>query len=351
MDLKIGIIGFGGMGHYHVENVKVPGVYFVSVCDIDEKQVADADEYGLKVFLNREDDFFADEDINTVLLTVPNHLHKEYAIKAAKAGKNIICEKPAALNLAEFDEMVSAVERYGVLFEVHQNRRWDKDYNIVKEIFDKNIIGNIFNIESTLHSPNGRIHNWHVFKKYGGGMVFDWGVHLIDQILYMIPGKIQSVYADTKNVFHEDVEDYYKIIIKFRNGHTATLSHSTYCLKPSPRWLVCGDKGTAVINTFAGDGNIYRTSVLLEKLPPKIEPNVAGPTRSFIPMLPGQLLIEELPCVQTSWQDYYKNYLDVLNGKAEFVVKNIEVRRVLAVIEAVFESAKQNMAVYFKYDD
>lgn len=295
MILKIGVMGFGGMGHYHVENVKLDGVQFISACDIDPLQVADAGEYGLEVYLNDEDRFFNDPAINTVLLTVPNHLHKEYAIKAANAGKNIICEKPAALNVEEFDEMVSAANKCGVLLEVHQNRRWDKDFNIIKRIYDEKIIGNIVAIESTLHSPNGRMHNWHTFRKFGGGMVYDWAVHLIDQVLYLIPSKIDTIFADLKCVFHEEVEDNYKIIIKFRNGQSATLSQSTYCLKSSPRWLVIADKGTAVVDSFAGDGNIYKTTELIDKLPPKILPNVAGPTRSFIPMPPGKLLVEELP--------------------------------------------------------
>lgn len=350
-ELKIGVLGFGGMGHYHVESMKFDGIRFVSACDIDALQTADAPEYGLKVFLNDEDGFFNDSDINTVLLTVPNHLHKQYAINAAKAGKNIICEKPAALSIEDFDEMVKTANDCGVLFEVHQNRRWDKDFNIVKKIYDEKLIGNVVTIESTLHSPNGRMHNWHTFRKYGGGMIYDWGIHLVDQILFLIPSKIDTIFADLKNVFHEEVEDNYKIILKFRNGQSVTLSQSTYCLKPSPRWLVIADKGTAVVDTFAGDGNIYKTTELLEKLPPKILPNIAGPTRSFVPVPPGKLLVEDLPQVDPQWSEFYKNYLNVLNGKAEFVIRDNEVRRVLAVIEAVFESGKSGNAIKFTYDD
>lgn len=351
MDMKIGVLGYGGMGHYHAESVKLPGIEFVSACDIDAVQLADAGEQNLKTYWNDESGFFNDPDINTVLLTVPNHLHKPYAIKAAQAGKNIICEKPASLSIADFDEMVQTAKDCGVLFEVHHNRRWDKDFNIVKTVFDQGLIGNIFNIESTLHSPNGRLHNWHTFTQYGGGMVYDWGVHLIDQALFMIRDKIDCVFADLKGVFHEEVEDYYKIIIKFRGGHTATLSHSTYTLKKSPRWLVAGDRGTLVIESFACDGHIYRTSEVLHKLPPKIEPNVAGPTRSFIPLPPGKLLTEDLPAVSTDWLDFYRNYHDVLNGRAEFLIKSEQVRRVLAVIDAVFESAKTRSSVRFTYDD
>lgn len=351
MELRIGVLGYGGMGHYHAENVKVPGVVFVSACDIDPIQLADVDVAGVKPYLNDEDAFFADPEINTVLLTVPNHLHKPYAIKAAKAGKNIICEKPAALSPEDFDEMVQAAKDAGVLFEVHQNRRWDKDFAIAKRVYRENMIGDIFNIESNLHMPSGRIHGWHQFPEMGGGMVYDWGVHCIDQALNMIDDKLETVYADLKSMFHMAVEDYYKIILKFRGGQTVTLNQSTYVLKPYPRWLMCGSKGTVEILDFDGSGKLYSTTEYVEKLPPRIEPNVAGPTRSYVPVPPGKMIIEDLPEVHVAWFDFYQNYLDVLNGKAEFAIKNEEVRRVLAVMMAVFESGKTRKSVHFSYDD
>jgi predicted dehydrogenase len=112
-----------------------------------------------------------------------------------------------------------------------------------------------------------------------------------------------------------------------------------------------GDRGTVVVETFAGDGHLYKTTEFVPKLPPRIELNPAGPTRSFIPLAPGVLITEDLPAVETSWLDYYRNWVDVLNGKGEFKIKNEEVRRVLAVIEAIFESGKTGLAIPFKYDN
>ena len=114
-------------------------------------------------------------------------------------------------------------------------------------------------------------------KKYGGGMIYDWGVHLIDQILFMMPdAKIKSVYADIKNVLHEEVDDYFKIILKMDNGVTAHIELSTYILKYQPRWLAAGDKGTMIVEDFGCNGSIYRTGKLLEKLPPQITETEAG---------------------------------------------------------------------------
>lgn len=348
MKIKLGIIGFGGMGRWHAENAPRAGVEIAAVCDIVPEKIETAKQLGYKTY-DSADALLADPEVNTVILTVPNHLHKEMCLKAAKAGKNVITEKPAALNVAELDEMEAACKAAGVFFTSHQNRRWDRDMLTVKKAFDEGLLGNIFTIESKLHSGNGYMHEWHLYKKYGGGMIYDWGVHLIDQILFMMPqAKVKSIYADIKNVLHEEVDDYFKIILKMDNGVTAHIELSTYILEYQPRWLAAGDKGTMVVRSFGCDGNIYRTGKMLEKLPPQITETEAGPTRQFAPVPPGGIVTEPLPHIESDWTDFYRNVDDALNGRAESKIKISEVRRVLAVMEAAWQSAKSGQAVLFE---
>lgn len=348
MKIKLGIIGYGGMGKWHGENAPRAGVEIAAVCDISEETQQQAKERGFKTYVSA-DELLADPEVNTVILTVPNYLHKEMCLKAAAAGKNVITEKPAAMNVAELDEMSEACRKAGVFFTAHQNRRWDKDMLIVKKACEEGKLGKVFTIESKLHSGNGYMHEWHIYKKYGGGMIYDWGVHLIDQILFMMPkAKVKSVYADIKNILHEEVDDYFKILLKLDNGVTAHIELSTYILKYQPRWLAAGDKGTLVINTFACDGEIYHTGKMLEKLPPQITETEAGPTRQFAPVPPGGIVTEALPEIQTDWTDFYRNVDDVLNGRAESKIKIPEVRRVLSVMEAAWKSAETGKAIPFE---
>ncbi len=348
MTIKLGIIGYGGMGKWHATNAPRAGVEVVAVCDIDPLKQQEAIDAGLKLYKTAEE-LVADEKVNTVVLTVPNHLHHPMCLLAAKAGKNVIAEKPAALNVKELDEMEEACREAGVFFTAHQNRRWDRDMLTAKKAIDENKLGNVFTIESKLHSGNGYMHEWHLYKKYGGGMIYDWGVHLIDQILFMMPtAKLNTVFADVKNVLHEEVDDYFKIILKFDNGVTAHIELSTYILNYQPRWLVGGDKGTLIINTFGCDGEIYHTGKLLEKLPPQITETEAGPTRQFAPVPPGGIVTEPLPEVKTDWLDFYHNVSDVLEGKSESLIKISEVRRVLSVMEAARESSELGIAIKFE---
>ncbi len=348
MKIRLGIIGFGGMGKWHAENAPRAGVEIAAVCDIKEERLKEAEIMGLRAYKSAEE-LLDDSEVNTVILTVPNYLHKEMCLKAAAAGKNVITEKPAAMNVAELDEMEKACKEANVFFTSHQNRRWDRDMLIVKKAYDEGLLGKVFTIESKLHSGNGYMHEWHLYKKYGGGMIYDWGVHLIDQALFMLPGvKVKTVFADIKGVLHEEVDDYFKIILKMDNEITFHIELSTYILDYQPRWLAAGDKGTIVVKSFGCDGAVYKTGDMLKKLPPQITETVAGPTRQFAPVPPGGIVESELPKVETDWVDFYKNVHAVLNGEEESKIKISEVRRVLKVMEAAWESSRTNKSVDFE---
>lgn len=346
MNIKLGIIGFGGMGKWHEKNAtRVDGIEIKAICDSDPTKIIDIEGKNYEIY-ESVDDMLAKADINTVLLTLPNHLHKEITIKAANAGLHIIDEKPASLNVKEFDEMMEAVKKNEVFFTVHQNRRWDRDYQIVKKLVNEKELGDVYTIESNLHTANGRIHEWHLYKKYGGGMMYDWGVHLIDQAMQMMQGaKLLTVFADIKSIINDEVDDYFNITLKFDNGITYHIELGTYFLKYQPRWLAAGNRGTVYINSFACDGGIARTSELLNKLPAQIAETVAGPTRQFAPQPAGVLYDDPLPEVETEWTDFYKNVLAAINGKEEPLIKISEVREVLSIMEAAFESSETNQSV------
>lgn len=186
MGIQLGIVGYGGMGGFHHRNAsKIEGVQVVGAYDIDPVRVQVAEESGLRGFSSLED-LLACEDINTVLVAVPNDCHMEICIAASNAGKHVICEKPAALNVDELDQMIAAAGRNGKLFTVHQNRRWDKDFRIVKDILDSGELGKVYSIQSRLHGSGGVMFGWRGEKKHGGGMLYDWGVHFIDQLMWML---------------------------------------------------------------------------------------------------------------------------------------------------------------------
>ncbi|WP_346698519.1 Gfo/Idh/MocA family oxidoreductase [Catenibacillus scindens] len=344
--IKVGIIGFGFMGHNHADMVQsFDEMELVAVCDTNPEQLTDVPA-GVKIYDNADD--LLKEDINVVIISVPNPLHKEMTVKAARAGKHIICEKPAAMSVAEFDEMVKVTQGCNVMFTIHHQRRWDYDYRRMKAVFDQNLVGDVYIIKSQLYGVNGNMHDWHIYPEMGGGMLYDWGVHLIDQILQMVPSEIDTIFADVKNVINEKVDDYFNIIVRFKNNITAEIELGTYYLTPKRGWFIGGNKGSAMIDDFSGAGKIVRTKHLLKNVPGKITMTAAGPTRSFGPPEPGLLYEEPLPDVECSHRDYFVNFINAYYGKEELMVKNDQVRRILRFLDAVRESARTNKAIKFE---
>lgn len=345
--MKLGIVGFGFMGHCDADMMATfEDIDLVAVADIVPEQLADAPA-GVQTYLSM-DEMLEKADIDVVMISTPNPSHLEMVEKAAKAGKHIICEKPAAMTSAEFDKMIEVTERANVIFTVHQQRRWDKDYRIMKEVYDRKLVGKPYVIKSQLYGVNGNMHDWHVYPEMGGGMLYDWGVHLIDQILDMVDSPVISLYADVRNVINERVDDYFNILMKFANGVTAELELGTYYLTPKRAWFIGGDTGSAVIDGWDGEGRIVRTSHLLENVPGKITMTAAGPTRSFGPPAPGLLTEEPLPEVDVAHRNYFEHFLKAFRGEEEIIIKPRQVRRVLRVMEAVRESAKTGKAIAFE---
>lgn len=344
--IKLGIVGFGFMGHCDADMMATfdpDEIVLSAVADTNPDQMKDAPK-GVETYRSI-DEMLEKADINTVMVSTPNPSHPEMVHKAAQAKKNVICEKPAAMSVPLFDQMVKDCRDNGVLFTVHQQRRWDKDYRIMKEVYDQKLVGDMYVIKSQLYGFNGNMHDWHIYPEMGGGMLYDWGVHLIDQILDMVHSDIVSLYADVQNVINENVDDYFNIMMKFRNGITAEIELGTYYLTPKRAWFIGGNKGSAMIDGFNGEGKIVRTSHLLENVPGKITMTAAGPTRSFGPAEPGLLLEEPLPEVNVEQRDYFVHFIKAFNHEEEIIVKPEQVRRVLCVMDAVRESAKTGKAI------
>ena len=351
-EIKIGILGYGFMGHEHMNLLrKIPEISVTAICDIVPSQMDDAPE-GITKYTEM-DDLINDPSVNTVLIVVPNPLHKEAAIKAARAGKNIICEKPAALTVADFEEMVAEAEKAGVRFTVHQQRRHDRDYLPMKAVLNEGLVGKPYLVRSMMYGVNGNMHDWHIYPEMGGGMLYDWGIHLIDQILNMTGEKVLSVYADIKKVINKDVDDYFLLVFKFESGMTAEIELGTYFLTPKRGWLVLGDTGTAILDIDFVNGmketrKIVRTKHLLENVPGKITMTSAGPTRSFGPPEPGLLYEEPLPEVPGDELDWFKGYVKAIEDGTEFEITIPQVRRDLKIMDAFRESAKTGKAVEFE---
>ena len=346
--MKIAIIGYGGIGSYHAKQLeqfssKGGELQLAGIYDIDSARMKIAQQNGLCTYSSAEE-IWRDKDISAVLIAVPNDVHAFYVEAAAAAKKNIICEKPTGLSLREAEEMYSSAEKAGVLFEVHQNRRWDDDFLTVKGIFGGNMIGNVYKIESRVTGANGIPGDWRKKKAQGGGMMLDWGVHLIDQMLQMIPGKIESLYCEYSYIYGEEVDDGCDLVVNFENGIKYRITVMTDCFRRLPRWQVYGTDGTATVEDWDLTGGITRA---LERQDKNLIGVKAGNgfTRTMAQRSADSVEKLSLPVVHADSFAFYKNFVAAVKGKTEAAIRREEVLRVFRVMEAAARSASKNEVI------
>lgn len=371
LPLKIALLGCGGMGSGHalaisgraedkpeflsydvyqerqIEVAELKGkLELAGVYDIDEKRMSWVEANGWRCYRSYEE-ILADPDVDIVLIATPNHLHKEEAIQALRAGKHVLCEKPVMISSDEFLEVISVAEETGKVFYPRQNRRWDYDYLVAKDVFDNGSLGEVFSVETSLVGSRGIPGDWRRVKAYGGGMMLDWGVHLLDRLLQMIPGKITSLYCKCSYITGEECDDGFRAWLNFENGVTAHVLVSTCNFIDTPHWYIAGKEGTAIIENFQADGKIVRVTNWDEG---DVKPIQAGEglTKTMAPRDEKSAKELALPQVIVDRNGLYLNLVDTINEIAAPLITAEEALRVLRLMERLFESSEKNCVLPFE---
>jgi predicted dehydrogenase len=262
-----------------------------------------------------------------------------------RAGKSVICEKPVSLNCAELEEMIAVSNECGVLFTVHQNRRFDEDFHIMKKIFDENTLGKVYNIESRVHGSRGIPSDWRNKKECGGGMIFDWGIHLFDQMFMMMGDrKVKSVFCDLYYVTNEECDDGFKVLVEFEDDIKFHVEVGTSNFIPLPRWYMLGENGSAVLEDWGYKGKIVMVSDWENRDAVPVEAS-AGWTKTMAPRTDDTISEYPLPDVEVTLTDYYRNIAQVLNGTATPLVTHEQMLRDMRFMEACFRSYEEKRII------
>lgn len=344
--IKAGIIGFGYMGHFHYEKMcHFENVMAVSVYDNDEARLQEAKEKGLKIYRTLAD--FLREDLDLVVIATPNQWHEPYAAAAMQSGKHVLCEKPATKTVAEMEHLINVSNQTGKIFTVHQQRRFDADYKVVKEMVEQGAIGKITRIESRVLGERGVCFGWRADPQSGGGMLYDWGVHLIDQILQLYPREmVISVYARVISVLTPAVDDLFELTLQLSNGVCVLINVGTFALQKLPRWFVFGDRGTLKLDDFSGTvGGAARIRGDVQGFDSVVGQKSLGPSRTMAPLKLEFLENIDLPVQKDQSMEFWRNLEASLQGTERPYVTCDQILRQMKVVEAAFASAKQNEVI------
>ena len=343
--MKVAVVGYGGMGGWHTEKLlKSDVAELAGIYDIRRERNELAESRGIHAYGSLRE-LLQDSEVELVTVAVPNDAHEDVVVKALNAGKNVICEKPVALSLESLNRMIEAAEKNHVHFSTHQNRRWDVDYLAMKQVHDSGELGKVINIESRIHGSRGIPSDWRGEKVHGGGMLYDWGIHLIDQML-MIFGfeNVESVYCICDHITNQEVDDGFRLDLNFKNGQRATVEVGTYNFIAMPRFYMRAEKGSALITDWREEAQVVKCTHWHESEVLPVE-TAAGLTKTMAPRDGITTDTYRVPKPQSDVHDYYRNFIATIRGEATQCVTYDQMRTDLRVILAAFESAKEGKIV------
>jgi predicted dehydrogenase len=346
---KIGfaVIGYGGMGNFHMRQAREKlGDYLdpIGTFDIKEERQQAAREKGLCAYESREA-LLSDPAVELVTVATPNDVHREIVTDAPRHGKNVICEKPVALSSADLEAMIKAANECGKLFTVHQNRRWDPDYRTAKAVLESGALGRVFNIENRVHGSRGVPGDWRALKAHGGGMLLDWGIHMCDQMLQMMGARrLLSLYAQLTYITCDEVDDGFRVFCRFEGDVTFLVEILTSNFITLPRWYLLGENGSAVVEDWDQNGKVRRVRDWENRECVPVQAGV-GITKTMAPRDDDTYEDSPLPKFEGEWTQYYRNIYDVIRSGAQPIVTHDQQRRLLRLVEAIFESSRTDSVI------
>jgi len=326
--LKFGICGYGasfGMGKQHAERLNEAGpTRLVAVCDPDDarQDAARRDFPGVETYDTLRE-MLDKSDVELVFLVTPHNLHAPQALQALRAGRHVITEKPMCITTREAAAMIQAAKANRRMLTVFHNRRWDGDYVTLKKLVTDGAIGDVFSARCQMTQFGMNTKWWRARKAITGGAMYDWGSHLTDWILGLIPSGIDSVTGVShKRVWMDaDIEDEVQALIRFKGGAVAEILLSYIRdMRSRVKFEVMGTKGNII--SYWGSRHLEVT------------------TRRR-----GRTVTEYVPVARTDYKPFYRNVVAHILRRTKLAVTPESAARAIAVIAAQMKSAQTGKPV------
>jgi len=341
--IRFGIIGAGVAGRYHAQAIaQTPGARLIAVCaGHPERAAALASTFNARV----EPDvaaLLACDDIDAVCICTPSGQHAEQGIAAAKAGKHVLVEKPLAITLADADALIDACRTAGVYLGVALQRRTDPDFCAAREAIAAGALGRP--ILGVITIPYLRTQKYYDSAAWrgtwtldGGGALMNQGIHLVDLLIWLMGDEVVEVQARTATLAHTiEVEDCASATLRFAGGALGAIAATTAAAPGFPhrvevygtqggiqiegetivRWETTGHPPPASLHITSGSG---RQEAGAGAHPTGI--SAIGHTRIM------------------------GDFVAAIRERRQPLVPGSEARRALAVVLAIYESAREGRPV------
>lgn len=341
--IGVGVIGYGYAGRvFHAALVdRAPGLELRAVLARDPARREQAiRERGITAYAELGE-FLADPGIDLVVIATPHNTHADLAVAALAAGKHVVVDKPLAITLAEADRMVDAARQADRMLSVFHNRRWDWDYLTVKRVLAAGLIGKPYLFETAVLNYREPRDTWRAATTTMGSLVHDWGAHLVDHALQLVPAPVERVYCRIARPRPlPEIGNYARLDLTFADGTFYAIETGNLARVPKPRWYVVGDEGSLIKHgldpqerAFLQTGNPDDATELAEEKT-RVTTVTAG--------LPVEIVVDS---AKGSWTGYYANVSAHLNEGAPLEVTAAQAREVIRVLDAAMRSVASGEAV------
>jgi predicted dehydrogenase len=342
--VRVGIIGSQFISAIHAESLsRCHAAEMVAVASPTPGNAERlAGKYQIPRHFTDYRDLLAADEIDLVVIGIPNHLHCEVVVAAARAGKHIVVEKPFCLNLAEADQMLDAARQAAVKLMYAEELCFAPKYVRLKQLLDSGALGKPTLLkQSEKHDGPHAAHFWDV-QRSGGGVVMDMGCHAVEFFRWMLGRPpIKSVYAQMSTQVHQEKtrgEDNAIVILEFENGVIGMAEESwTKLGGMDDRAEVHGSQGVAYADLL--HGNAIET-YSLEGYDYAVEK--AGSTRGWTFTIYDEAYNYGFP-------QEMAHFVDCVQHDKQPLVTGEDGRAVLEVLFAAYESARTGRKIYLPF--
>ncbi|MBI5382407.1 MAG: Gfo/Idh/MocA family oxidoreductase [Opitutae bacterium] len=335
-EIKVGVIGYGGafnMGRQHLQQMQAAGMTPVAVAEVDAARLAVAaqDFPGIETYASVSE-LLRKSSAELMVLITPHNTHAALAVQCLKAGRHVVCEKPLAITTAEVDRMIATAKRSGVMLSTYHNRHWDGRILLATDLIKKQkLIGDIVRIECHMGGYSRPLDWWRSSRSISGGILYDWGVHLLEYSLQLIEAPIAEVSGFASSGFwgpqikwKDDANDDEGFaVVRFQGSQWLTLAITHIDSKAKDGFMeITGTKGTLVLDD--------KQSTLYQHID-------------------GRSITTRLPNPADEGHRYYENVRDHLVRRAPLTITAEWSRRPIHILDLATQSAKKGRALPAKY--